>query len=90
MIQANVIASSAVALVWLAVRRRLYQLRELRLGESPLLAAQTAIPVLGNLLLLIVPVLCLVVDPADLPQHMPQWAEVPGWLGLLFAAAAAG
>ncbi|MHC4177289.1 MAG: hypothetical protein ACYSWU_07275, partial [Planctomycetota bacterium] len=66
LVQANVIASSAVAIVWLAARRRLYQLRELTLGTSPLLATQTAIPVAGNAILLVVPVVWLVLQPADL------------------------
>jgi len=90
LVQANVIASSAVALIWLAVRRRLYQLRELTLGESPLLAAQTALPAAGNVLLLIVPVVWLLGQPSYLPDWMHRLADAPGWLGLLLAAAAAG
>jgi hypothetical protein len=93
LLQANVIASSAVALAWLAARKRLYQLRELTLGQSPLLATQTAIPVAGSAILLILPVVWLILQPADLPgwmtRLMAQMAEVPGWLGLLLAAAAA-
>jgi len=89
LVQANVIASSAVALVWLAVRKRLYQLRELSLGSSPLLAAQVALPVIGNLLTLIVPVIWLMHTPVGLPPRLVQLAETPGWLALLLTAAAA-
>ncbi len=41
LVEANVIASSAVALAWLAARRRLYQLRELTAkGTAPICATQ--------------------------------------------------
>ena len=89
LVQANVIASAAVAIVWLAARRRLYQLRELSLGDSPLLAVQTVLPVAGNLIVLIVPVVWLVRTPVYLPQWMAGLAEPAGWLALLLAAAAA-
>ena len=48
LVQANVIASSLVSLVWLAAHKRLYALREWSLVDSPLLALQTVLPVLGN------------------------------------------
>ncbi|NQU24237.1 MAG: hypothetical protein HQ567_23390 [Candidatus Nealsonbacteria bacterium] len=93
LVQANVIASSVVALAWLTVRRRLYQLRELTLRKSPLLAAQTALPVIGNFALLVVPVLWLLFEPYPIGPYkshfMTQLAEVPGWLGLLLTTAAA-
>ena len=93
LVQANVIASAVVALLWLAVRRRLYQLRELTLAQSPLLAAQTAIPIVGNFILLLVPVVWLLSTPAHLTGWQTDWmtrlAELPGWLGLLLTAAAA-
>ena len=41
LLQANVIASSAVALVWLAGRRWLYEAREWTLGGSPLLRCKS-------------------------------------------------
>ena len=47
LVQANVIASAVVALLWLAVRRRLYQMRELNLHNSPLLALQITLPVVA-------------------------------------------
>ena len=83
--EANVIASAAVALVGLAARKRLYQLRELTLGESPLLATQTMLAVAGNVLLLIGPVLGLVLAPGDgappgsgMTHWMAELATVPG------------
>ena len=89
LIQANAIASATVALVWLAVRKRLYQLRELSLGESPLLAAQIAIPVLCNAVVLAVPAVWLAAAPGDLSEMLSEWGQVPGWLALLATAAAA-
>ncbi len=90
LLQANVIASSAVALVWLAARRRLYQLREWSLGDSPLLAVQVALPMIGNLAMLCVPVVQLLAIPAGLPARMAILAGAPGWLALLTSATAAG
>jgi len=89
LVQANVIASAAVALTWLAVRRRLYKLREIGLRESPLLAVQTLLPVLGNAALLAAPLPWLLGASSYLPEGMAQLAEWPGWLGLLLTAAAA-
>ncbi|MEE9602905.1 MAG: hypothetical protein V3V75_06345, partial [Thermoguttaceae bacterium] len=56
LVQANVIASSAVALVWLAARRRLYQLRDFTLKHSPLLAIQVTLTVVGNIFIIAMPV----------------------------------
>ena len=91
LIQANLVASSVVALIWLAARRRLYQLRELRLGDSPLLAAQTALPTIGNVVLLAPPVVWLLGQPAQLPgDAAQQLSATPGWLALVLTTAAAG
>lgn len=90
LVQANVIASAGVGLVWLAVRRRLYQLHEFTLGQSPLLAAQITLPQIGNIVLLVAPVVWLVHTPGSLPEAMARLAEAPGWLALLLAVAAAG
>ena len=83
------IASAAVAVVWLAARKRLYKLREMTLGESPLLATQVLLPVLGNCLLMALPVAWLIHTPARLPSWMDDLAAPQGWIGLLLAAAAA-
>ncbi|MEE8450865.1 MAG: hypothetical protein V3R99_03090 [Thermoguttaceae bacterium] len=90
LLQANVIASSAVALCWLAARRQLYRLREFALGDSPLLALQIAMPVVGLFVLLQVPVWEIVLEPTDLPQWISGLADAQGWIGLLATAAAAG
>lgn len=89
LVQANVIASAAVAAVWLAARKRLYRLREMTLGESPLLATQVLLPVAGNCALLILPVAWLLHTPDHLPRWMNELAAPQGWIGLLLAAAAA-
>ncbi len=90
LVQANIIATSAFALVWLAARRRLYVLRELRLGDSPLLALQIAVAVLANAALLAPPVFELLVTPQGLPLWMSEVGDRAGWLGLLLTAVAAG
>jgi len=88
LVQANVIASSAVALAWLAVRKRLYELRDLTLGESPLLAAQVVLPIIGNVVVLVMPVLWLIAQPSYLPRDLIRLAEPAGWLALILAAGA--
>ena len=89
LVEANVIASAAVALAWLAARKRLYQLRELTLGDSPLLATQVALPVVGMIAMLALPVAWLVERPTYLPDWLARMADAPGWLALLLSAAAA-
>jgi hypothetical protein len=88
LVEANVIASSAVALAWLAARRRLYQLRELTLGDSPLLAVQIVLPLIGLIAVLALPVISLVGEPMHLPDWLAGIANASGWLALLFTAAA--
>jgi len=93
LVQANVIASAAVAVAWLAARKRLYELRDNRAnrmpapGESPLLAAQIALPVVGTFALLILPVAWLIHTPGRLPLWMTELAAPQGWIGLLLTAA---
>jgi hypothetical protein len=89
LVQANVIASSLVALFWLAAHKRLYALKEWNLTDSPLLAAQTALPVLGNVAILVLPVFSLIVNPQGLPSWMHDFSDPPGWLGLLLCTGAA-
>jgi len=90
LLEANVIASSAVALVWQAARRRLLKLRELTVRTSPLLAAQVTLAVAGITVLLVLPVAHLVIEPVRLPGVMAQLADASGWLALVLVAAAAG
>jgi len=87
--QANVIASMAVALVWLAARRRLYELRELSIGISPLLGIQTALGVIGNAVLLVPPVAALLADPDSLPAWLPLLAAPAGWVALVLTGVVA-
>ena len=89
LVQANVIASAAVAIVWLAARKRLYELREMKLGDSPLLGTQVLLPVVGNCTLVILPVLWLIHTPSSLAPWMNELAAPQGWIGLLLTAAAA-
>ena len=89
LVQANVIASSLAALFWLAAHKRLYALKEWNLADSPLLAVQTVLPVLGNAAILVLPVYSLLVHPQGLPQWMHDFSDPPGWLALLLCAAAA-
>ena len=88
-VQANVIASAAVAMVWLAARKRLYEPEELTFRGSRLLAIQVFLPVVGNCLLLVQPVMWIVHAPDSLAAWMYGLAAPQGWAGLLLAAAAA-
>jgi len=90
LVQANVIASSAVALVWLAARRRLYQLRDFTLKHSPLLAIQVTLTVVGNIFIIAMPVGWLLLYPSHLPGWMTELSTAAGWIGMLLCAAAAG
>jgi hypothetical protein len=90
LVQANIIASSLVGLVWLAAHRRLYQLRVWSVRESPLLALQIALPIVANVAISLLPVMAIVEHPESLPDWMHRFADAPGWLGLLLAAAAGG
>ena len=89
LVQANVIASAAIAVVWLAARKRLYELREMTLGESPLLALQVLLPVIGNGVLAVIPVVWLIQAPESLPMWMFDLAAPQGWIGLVLTAAVA-
>jgi hypothetical protein len=89
LVQANAIASSVVALVWLAAHRRLYQLRDASVRQSPLLAVQIAMPIVANAAILLLPVVSLFLDPHGLPDWMHKCADTAGWLSLLMPAVAA-
>jgi hypothetical protein len=84
-----VIASAAVALVWLAARRRLYALRDLTVRNSPFLAVQVLLGVVGATLLLMQPAILLASSPEGLPAWTARLAEPAGWMSLVLAAAAA-
>ncbi|MBN2578149.1 MAG: hypothetical protein JXB10_04085 [Pirellulales bacterium] len=89
LVQANVIASAAGALLWLAARKRLFKLGEGRWRHSPLLALQVGLPVFGTILLLVVPLAMLASHPLGLPGGMDRWADTTGWVSLLLTVAAA-
>ncbi len=89
LVQANVVATSAVALVWLAARRRLYQLRELTVRSSPLLGTQTSLAVTGVTVLLALPVVRLVAVPQGLPSWAERMVDPGGWIALAAVTAAA-
>lgn len=90
LVQANSTASSAVALVWLAARKRLYQLREFSVRTSPLLALQTALGVTTTMGLGIFGAGWIVLHPEYVGSALADLAAPPGWLALLLAGAAAG
>lgn len=89
LVQANVIASAVVALVWLAACKRLYELRDLTVRASPLLALQTALGVLGNVAILVPAVVSLAASPRMPPNWLADLPTPAGWLALLLASAAA-
>lgn len=90
LLEANVIATASVALLWLAARRRLYQLHEMTVRSSPLLALQSSLGVVGCGAMLAPPMSQLIWDPSELPVWAAQLAAPPGWIAVLLAAAAAG
>ena len=89
LVQANVVASAAVALVWLAARRRLYELGDLSVRTSPLLAVQTSLGVVASAVLFAPAVASIVARPEAFPSWIGELAKPSGWLALRIAAAAA-
>ncbi len=87
--QANVIASMAVALVWLAARKRLYELRELSIRTSPHLGIQTSLGVIGNAALLAPPVAALFANPGSPQEWLPLVAAGAGWVALVLTGVVA-
>ena len=90
LLQANILASSAGALVWLAARKWIYGREELTISFAPLLAAQLGILVLGNVALWGLPLLVLFFLPhMPLPPTLAEAGEWWGGLALLTTTAAA-
>lgn len=87
LIQANVIASSIGALLWLSMRQRIYQRSDSANASGPLLATQVAVCFLGNGLLLGGPLLLLFLIPY-FPASLDLLGEVWGWFALILASAA--
>jgi hypothetical protein len=89
LIQANAIAASAVSLLWLGVRKRVYVGQELSLAATPLLAGQIGLTLAGNMLLLVRPLAVLVIQPSEpLADDLLAVGGPAGWLALLAALAA--
>jgi hypothetical protein len=91
LLQANVVASAFGGLVWLALRRRIYRVPELKVALSPLLAVQVLIGLASNVGLLGLPFLWFVLFPlgpfaAELAVPGEPW----GWLALVATACTAG
>jgi hypothetical protein len=89
LVQANVVAVSAVALGWLAAVRHLYRVETGNLAATPLLTIQTALGLLGNVALLIGPLAWLIVWPGSPPEGVRQAGGWAGWTALLLAVTAA-
>lgn len=84
-VQANVIASASVALVWLAIRRRLAD----RL-PGPLLAIQCALGLGIHTILLLLPLAHLLSAPSTPPEPLlARIGSLAGWAALLLSGAAA-
>lgn len=86
LVQANVLASSAVAVIWLAAYRRFYPDR----APGRLLHLHVLLGLAGNAGLLLPPLVWLVLDPGGLPATVAQAGGPVGWLALLSAALVAG
>ena len=78
-----------MALVWLAARKRLYELREFSVRSSPLLATQTSLGVVATGILFLPAVARMLFDPSEVPAPTAELAEPAGWIALLAAVAAA-
>ncbi|HVX59447.1 MAG TPA: hypothetical protein VHC19_02560, partial [Pirellulales bacterium] len=88
LLQANLIAGGAVALVWLAARRRLYRDRLLSLPSAPLLGLQVTLVGLGNLLAIGIPLAALVMQPDQAHASLLQAGTRSGALAWLLGGAA--
>jgi hypothetical protein len=88
LVQANVLAASAAALLWLTVRHLRYGAAS-RERPAPLLTVQVVLGLLGNAALLVGPGAHLVLDPGQVDPIVLQAGEFWGWLSLLAALAAA-
>ena len=89
LVQANVIASASVGLVWTAARGRIYRLGRPSLGESPLLGVQNALPMAGLVALLAVAVVGILAWPTDPPRWLAETGGPGGWTALLLTVGGA-
>jgi hypothetical protein len=89
LVQVDVTAAALAAFAWLAAARRLYDAGPDDLARHPLLTAQVALGLAGNVVLLLHPAVRLVVQPGALDPGVLQAGEAGGWLALLLALGAA-
>lgn len=90
LLQANVIATASVALVWLMARKHLYGQTKIRLATAPLLATQVCVGLAGNVALLCGPLYWLITWPEEsLPPGLICMGYLAGWLALGLTMAAA-
>ena len=78
-VQANVVATSAAALAWLAAARWLYDEPARQQGSAPLRAVQVLLGLLGNAILLLGPLVWLLVRPDDLEPTVARAGGAWGW-----------
>jgi hypothetical protein len=90
LVQANILASAGVALLWLLADQVLSVGERWQKVEISLLSVQSWLGLLGLGLLLIAPLAVLVSEPAEaLPFPLARSGNPAGWLGWLLASAAA-
>jgi hypothetical protein len=90
LLQANVMATASVELLWLVIRKQLLGGRTLRLAPSSFLATQVGLGLAGNGVLLCSPLLWIVGQPGEsLPSPLVPMGYLGGWLALGLAMAAA-
>jgi hypothetical protein len=88
--QGQALACGGVALLWLAMRKRLYGRLELTVSAGPLLAVQTVLGLTVNGFILVWPTLSIIAEPwHSLPGEFARAGDAGGWLALLVATAAA-
>jgi hypothetical protein len=91
LVQANIIATAGIALLWLGARKHLCESVELTLRGAPLLALQVSLGITGNVLLLLTgPFLAILLQPSI--QLAPELLSVGspwGWLALVMTVVAA-
>jgi hypothetical protein len=89
LLQANLIASAAVALLWLAVRRQFPSKQYSEASVSiDYLSVQVVISLVGNACLAISALFLVVLDPDHLSLFFHQTGSVWGWLALILSAGA--
>jgi hypothetical protein len=90
LLQANLIASAAIGLLWLAVRRQILMKQPSEVVASiDYLSIQVGISLIGNACLVISALVSVVVDPDRLPLFLQQIGSVWGWLAIILSACAA-